>query len=231
MSKAPLLLLGGLAALAALGGGGAAVHVQRRRMRSKRKPVTNAAPDAHGIVRANPAVLAKQAGVSLDVYALARAIASEHPNSSELVKMAVAWVTQNNARRRGVSVASLLLAPNGLFARQNATVNGKHLGKYAATGNDPIAQEIAIAGKVLSGAVADPTGGAVQFDSPRAQRAALARKVKGYRKTPEQVAAERMKEGKVLVTLTGVDPDYLRFWRPRAGAAVAMRKTGKKGAV
>jgi spore germination cell wall hydrolase CwlJ-like protein len=207
----PLLLIGGAAVVAAvaLTGGPPALRqaMTGKGKRMGRVTVTKAPAGPDGLVAADPNALAKQAGTSLDVYALARMIASEHPSGTNAVKVAVACVVLNYARKRGVSVSALLLAPQGRFGRQN-------VGKYAATGNDPTAEEIEIARRVLSGGVLDPTGGAVQFDSPRAQRAALARGVKGYKKTPEDVARQRIAEGKVAVTVPGIDPDYLRFWKP-----------------
>lgn len=141
-----------------------------------------------------------------DVEAMARMIASENPNDSVLIQSAIAWAAKNEAERRGKTVADLLM-PNGIPSGQNTG------GRYASTRNPSTYATRQVAYDVLSGATPDPTGGAIQFDSPRAQRAALARNVSGYSKTPEQVAASRMSEGKELVTLPGVNPDYMRWWR------------------
>lgn len=203
-----------LLALAALflGGGGAAVVVAVK----KGKRVTNAPAGADGLVRVPPDELARQAGVSLDVYALARMLRSEHGSEGERVKIAVGWAAVNQARASGVSISRLLLrgtakgGSDGLFGAQN-------VGKYASTRNDPHTDDVEIARKVLSRAVADPTGGATQFDSPKAQRALVAKGLKGYTKGPEAVAAERMKKSD-LVVVAGIDPDHLRFWRPRGAA-------------
>lgn len=139
-----------------------------------------------------------------DLEALARMIASENPNDSTTVRTAIAWSAVNEANRRGKSVFDLL-APDGNFGPQS--------GRYASTRNAARSQDYEITTDVLTGAVNDPTGGAVQFDSPRGQRAALARNVSGYSKTPEQVAAQRISEGKVEVNLPGVDPEHMRWWR------------------
>ncbi len=141
-----------------------------------------------------------------DVEALGRMIASENPRDSELIQTAIAWTAVNEASRRGKTVADLLM-PDGIPSGQNTG------GRYASTRNPSTDATRSIAYDVLSGQSSDPTGGAIQFDSPRAQRAALARNVSGYSKSPEQVAASRISEGKELVTLSGVDPDYMRWWR------------------
>lgn len=141
-----------------------------------------------------------------DVEALARMIASENPRDSVLIQTAIAWTAVNEAKRRRKSVADLLM-PGGIPSGQNTG------GRYASTRNPSTPATTAVAYDVLSGRSSDPTGGAIQFDSPKAQRAALARNVSGYSKSPEQVAASRIAEGKELVTLPGVDPDYMRWWR------------------
>lgn len=216
MSRGLLLALLVLVLLATAGGGTAIVVHQRRK--GKLSPtVTNAPAGPDGIVRADPRQLASQANVPLPVYALARMIASEHPRDAELVQVAIAHITLNEARRRGTDVVALLLRSTRSEAQ--GKFGAQHAGKYAATGKDPTPEHIAVAHKVIAGLVPDPTKGAVQFDVPKAQRAALARGVPGYRKTPEDVAAARRREGKELVTLPGVPADNFRAWRPLKGIA------------
>lgn len=168
-----------------------------------------------GIVLEPASKLAALAGVNVSVYALARMLASEHDGDGVPVKTAIAWACVNAARKAKVDVFVLLtrstkMSP-GSFGAQNT-------GRYASTARDPRRIDCQIAADVLSWKVADPTGGATQFDSPRAQRALMARAAKGYTKSPEQVAEARRKGGSELVTIPGVDPDYLRFWRPKANA-------------
>jgi hypothetical protein len=193
----------------ALGGGGATVAVKTgkrgRRIGGKEAdtdPATRLCPTA-------PALLAAAAGASLAEYALARCIASEAGTLPAAGRAGVAWAVRNYAKRVGKGVAELLLGPEKLFGSQNA---GK--GRYAATSQAPYTADLELARGVLGGAVPDPTRGAIQWDSPAAQRALLARKAAGYRKTPEDVAATRRKEGKEVVYLAGVDAEKLRFWRP-----------------
>ena len=201
-------------ALLLFGGGGAAVVSAVKKAKGKR--VTNAPAGPDGIVRVPPDELARQAGVSLDVYALARMLRSEHGSEAERVKVAVGWAAVNQAKASGVSISRLLLrgtakgGSDGYFGAQN-------VGKYASTRTDPTTDDVAIAAKVLGRTVPDPTGGATQFDSPAAQRALVAKNLKGYSKGPEAVAAERLKRSD-LVTVPGIDPDHLRFWRPRGAA-------------
>lgn len=192
----------GLAAAAALAGGiGLAIWFANR----KAKAATAAAA-------ADPAAAALEAGVTRRVYALGRVIASEAGSRPELEQIAVAWVVVNEADRRygkkdGVpDVERLILAPDGAFGAQN-------VGKFVSSRLEGKDSHRALAKQILSGAMPDPTGGATQFDSPRAQRALVARGTSGYTKTPEQVADARRSEGKALVIVPGIDPDQLRFWR------------------
>jgi hypothetical protein len=144
-----------------------------------------------------------------DVFALGAMIASEEGGGTQRTKAAVAWTARNMAARRKKSLVDLL-APGGILASQSLG------GRYAATDDPPTLTDLAIAERVMNGTLPDETKGAVQFDSPNAQRALLARKHPRYKSTPEQVAADRTKEKKTLVTLPGISQDRLRFWRPES---------------
>lgn len=175
-----------------------------------RAPVGGAAAKAgpDGRVPGKPSDLAASAGAGLDIYALGRVIASEASILVEAAKVAVAWAVKNEAARRGVSISKLLLGSEDVFATQSY---GR--GRYASTAQPPSVDDLETARRVWLGTVADPTGGATKWDSPRAQRALLARNADGYSKTPEQVAAAREAEGFELVVLAGVDAEKIRFWR------------------
>lgn len=206
-------LLGGALAVAAVGLGHKVVKVVRSG-RAIGGPEAYAA--ASGIVPGNPATLASAAGGSLVSYSLARLMASEAGGQPEAVKVAVAWAAKNEAARRGITVADLLLGAEKKYARQ--TVKGR----YASTGQPPTAADVTLANRVAAGLVPDPTGGATNWDSPRVQDRLLASGTRGYRKTSAEVAAARRAEGFTLVTLPGVDPTVIRFWRrpARTGAAL-----------
>lgn len=141
-----------------------------------------------------------------DVDALSRMITSENGADKPIVRIAVAWAAKNEAARRGISVAQLVM-PTGVPGAQGTPGHG-----YASTSKPASAEDERIAYDVLSGKEPDPTDGAIQFDAPRTQRVLHARDPVKY-KTPEQVAENRIKEGKELVTIPGIDPDYMRWWR------------------
>lgn len=143
-----------------------------------------------------------------DVEALARMIASENPNDGELIQTAVAWVAKNEAKRLKRSVTQLLVPDGAAYGPQ-----GQGGRWYASTRNEATEATRAIARNVLSGATVDPTNGATNFDSPRSQRAGIRKGLPGYKSTPEEIAQRRMNAGQEMVTLPGVDPDYMRFWR------------------
>lgn len=156
--------------------------------------------------------------IPLNVWTLATVIASEAGSGPEIAKAAIAHAVMNAARRKGVSIFKLI-APDGKFGGQQ--------GRYAASSRPPTEADVRIAEAVYTGKIKDPTRGADQWDSPRTQRALVARGVSGYRNWPEQVAADRMKAGKVVVYLPGVDPEYLRLWRPASAlAGLADRLAG-----
>lgn len=141
-----------------------------------------------------------------DLEALSRMITSENGADKRIVRIAVAWAAKNEAARRGISVAQLVM-PTGVPGDQGSPGHG-----YASTARAASAEDEGIAYDVLSGKEADPTGGAIQFDAPRTQRVLHNRNPSKY-KTPEEVAANRIREGKELVTIPGIDPDYMRWWR------------------
>jgi hypothetical protein len=148
--------------------------------------------------------------IPLNVWTLATVIASEAGSGPELAKAAIAHAVMNAARLKGVSIFKLI-APDGKFGGQQ--------GRYAASSRPPTEADVKIAEAVYSGKIKDPTRGADQWDSPRAQRALVARGEPGYTSLPDKVAASRVKAGKVAVYLPGVDREYLRLWRPASAVA------------
>jgi hypothetical protein len=167
---------------------------------------------ATGIAPCDPDDLAAAAGLDLDTYALARAIASEEGNSSPGVQALVAHAMVNHARLAGKSISAVLLyAKNpdhrGFFGTQKdletTLDNGKHPSdRYASTASDPYEGHAAVAAGVLSDAIPDLTGGADQFDRTDSDD------------NPEKVAANRIAGGSELVTgLDDLGLGDLRFWR------------------
>lgn len=169
----------------------------------------------------SPAELALQAStklgrsniIGLTPYTLATVMASEAGSGSPAAKAAIAWAVKNAARAKGVNVFRLV-APDGKF--------GGQLGRYCASGLPPSEIDLKIAEGVESGKIPDTTRGAVQWDSPNAQDAMMKRGVAGYTKNAATVAAARIKDGKEVVHVPGVDPGYLRLWRPKSGMAGAF---------
>jgi hypothetical protein len=171
--------------------------------------VTHAPADSEGYVDADPAALAEEAGVSLNMYAAARMIASEEAHSDRATKIAICWCLFNEATQRGKDIAAVLLyAKNpvnrGHFGSQKDldpdSDNFKGSDRYASTRTDPFEEEIIIAEAVGNGSIPDPTNGCQQYDRPAGE------------KDPAKVAAKRIKSGAELVDVPGTDPG-LRFWR------------------
>jgi hypothetical protein len=176
------------------------------------KRLTHAPYDkADGVVHRDPQELADEAADGdLDVYALARMVSSEEGRSSNQIKVAVCWAVKNHAARSGRSIASILLRANnaahsGYFGTQkDIDPNSAGFGnsdRYASTANDPYTGDYEIAISVIRDTIPDPTGGADQFDRPKAE------------KDPVRVAQNRVNAGSVPAPVAGIDPDELRFWR------------------
>jgi hypothetical protein len=147
--------------------------------------------------------------VSSDAVALATMIASEQGSDPPFVKVAVANAALNYARyKKFTDVEDAITHGSG-----PERSFGGQLGRYASTNEPPTIEDVRIAEGVISGVLRDTTGGAIQFDSPRAQLALLEKHAEGYVDTPEKVATKRGKLEEFH--LPGVDPMHLRFWRPR----------------
>lgn len=163
-----------------------------------------------GTVPGTPDSLAAVAGVDVDVYSLARALASEEGNSSTATQVAVAWAISNHAGLSGKSITELvtqakLAAHRGRYGTQrNIEVgtdgyNGSD--RYCSTAQDPYAGHLEVARGVLDGTFPDITNGADQFDRPSGES------------NPDVVAANREASGSELAAVEGVDDGDIRFWR------------------
>jgi Cell Wall Hydrolase len=144
--------------------------------------------------------LANRAGKTVAVYALARVGSSEAGGQPRIAKAAVMWVVMNEANRRGVSVLAVILGSAGGFGAQGS--GGRN---FVSSAKDPQVIDFGVAEGVADGSIEDPTGGALNFDSPR-----------GYADPAraDTFAENRQAEGKELVTLEGVKETTFRFWRP-----------------
>jgi hypothetical protein len=147
--------------------------------------------------------------IPMAVIAMATMIASE-ASRKDSAKIGVAWAAMNYMIRTKKGLVPILM-PDGRFASQNVKGHG-----YASTAQPPSKRDIQLAEQIIAKKIPDPTHGSIQFDSPKAQRQLVARGAAGYKNSPEAVAAQRRKEGKVEVHLADISPDDLRFWRPVA---------------
>lgn len=200
----PWVLLGLAAVAVAFLGGGVAVGSGEK-------------ADAAGVVQGDPYLIAQSHGVSLDVEALARLAVSE-AGSGAAAQVAVMWATRNMARKRNESVAALLLRGRtkaGVASSSDGKFGAGNTGKYASTRQPSTAASRSRAAEVLSGKIPDPTGGAIQYDAPKAQAALVSAGVAGYGKSADEVAAERSKTA-VAITVPGVSG--IRFWVPKGVA-------------
>ena len=201
----------GVAAAIVVAAGGVAWLVLRSSSEDE-GDLNDVSADDEPTVPTEPAIAAADAGVSLPVYCLARATASEEGGEPRLYQQAVACAILNLARadfpelRDDDAVVRCVLGTAGTFGRQGTG------GRKISSSRVPAPVQLGIAADVLAGRVGDPTGGATQFDSPRAQRALLG-KDPLTKRTPEEIADQRLAAGYDLVVVPGIDPEALRFWR------------------
>lgn len=196
---------GGLAAIAMLGIGVVAAVVNM--------VLLHTAKDTDGnVVPADVQGLADAAGVSPDVYALARVSASEAGGQKQIAKQGVCWVVINHANAVNTTPLLTILGSAPTFGHQGT--GGR---SFVASGKDPGAVDLQVADDVFSGNVADPTGGALNFDSPGAYKDKLdndGNVIATAQERADAFAAARQGENKVLVLLDGVSESTFRFWRP-----------------
>jgi hypothetical protein len=163
-----------------------------------------------GVVPGSPDSLASDAGIDVEVYSLARVIASEEGLSSAATQAAVGWSVRNEADRRGASITALLThaklaSHSGSYGTQRnievGTVGYNGSDRYASTANDPYAGHVQVASGIFDGSIPDFTGGANQFDRPAGETDPLA------------VAVNRINSGSTEVDLSGTGVDEgIRFW-------------------
>jgi hypothetical protein len=164
-----------------------------------------------GVDTTPPEKLAKEAGVDVDTYSLARAAYNEE--GSKLGRTAVMFAIKNMAKKQGISPTRLVtraigkdkkpLKHDGFYAKQNAG------GKYCASFKKPDKATIDLAKQVQAGTVINPVGAAVQWDNPVAQDKMFNSGVPGYTKDSKKIAADRIAAGRRLVTVNGLTT---RFW-------------------
>ena len=117
------------------------------------------------VITTQPSWLASEAGVSVDVYSLARMVASEDYSATPETHLCLAETAYNKAKLRGQSVTRLLTyssksAHNTLYGEQAA-------GRWASTRVDPNGKHIAAAEAALSGT--SLANGATDFFDPATQ--------------------------------------------------------------
>ena len=163
-------------------------------------------PNRQGIVEADPAGLARAAGVDLDLYALASAMQSEEKNDrGRLAVGRTIWNAVGQDRTRLVKK----LLPHGHLASQES-------GQYAATHRPPTPRTLGLAKAIIEGRVGDMVHGAIQWDAPATQdrlhRLYLndPKRYPHYKHDSTDIARKRIAEGKAEISVPGV-PDT-RFW-------------------
>lgn len=101
--------------------------------------------------------------ISMDAYALARMIRAEGGSGPVPEKQARAWVAVNDSRAHGWSMLYTIAGPDYLFGQQRGWRYAS--GRDERTGGtvDPFENDLNVAEAVLSGELADNTGGATKF--------------------------------------------------------------------
>lgn len=177
-----------------------------------KKLITKSKRDAEGFVLDKPADLAKQAGLDIETYTLARFLGSEYSSGNFTEKAGIAWAIRNRARQRGWTL--LRLATETTKYGNRGLYGSQEHGRFASTSRDPTGRDAYVAAQVLAGAVPDPTGGSDKFFDPQAQTALHKTKPELYRSVADLIA-KWQGEGSEIVRVSGTDSSKLVFFRPR----------------
>lgn len=169
------------------------------------------------LVQADPAELAAGFNMDPNAYALARVLASEAGDLPWIAQIGVGWTVVNHARKSGHSVLAVVTAAtlkssdgavgDGFFGRQGSPTGGY---RYVASSQDTNDDLRSTAESILGGDIADPTGGALNFDSPQSYGAQAGTDAGGA----GAFASDRESEGKKLLVLPGTNENRIRFWVP-----------------
>lgn len=168
------------------------------------RKVTRTKLNEDDYVAVKPKELAGSAFLHVDVYSLARCIASEHPLGNLWEKSVIGAAILNEAEFRGVTVTKLLIRRS--YKGRLLTGNGfygKQAGRHASTALDPRELDVSVATNILNGFFPDPTGGARRFLHANQDQYTRA-KVKGYNKTFAEVVEKWGKEGWVPLKVPNV---------------------------
>jgi spore germination cell wall hydrolase CwlJ-like protein len=159
------------------------------------------------LMRKKPGPTDPRSTTPQEVEALARVMQSEAGGEPKAIQVAVGYATINLSNARNVSIWELARGTADEWGGQGSG------GRRVSSRVPATAKMTELARAVLSGDEPDPTGGAIQFDSPRAQRALMVKMPELYKTSPEQVAANRRSTGLELVLLPGIPEERFRMWR------------------
>ena len=163
-------------------------------------------------VDADPASLAREAGVPLDVYALASCMQSEEGSTEG--RLAVGCAARNYFRHARQSPAAVLLRRADKHTGKRLPGDG-HFGRqksrYASTSYPPTATTLILAANLLAdpSPFEDATHGAVQWDAPEAQDR-LHAKDPANNKPSTEIAEIRRRAGAHMIKVENVPST--RFW-------------------
>lgn len=182
-----------------------------------------------GIVRTPPAELAARAGLPVDVYTLARVLASEGYGGAAIGRaagaVAIGQATWNGAKASKITLTQKLT--RSVYPK-TAGFYGNQKGKYASTAQDPFAWHGQVARAVLGGDVRSllPNGSQNYVDPAvwgnRAKKAAAndddaeaARQDAAYASVMKNWHKDRAWVGNIAT----IDPYHLLFFYPEKNAS------------
>jgi hypothetical protein len=157
-----------------------------------------------------PQALAEQAGLAIDVYSLARMVASEgYSTITPTGMLALAEAARNEAQRRGISVTQLLTTvtkdgphASGFYGRQEP-------GTWASTYQDPTPASIAAAKQALEQS-SNVAQGATDFFDPYDQRLLHKKNPQKWTLTDQDYIAKQIRAGLDWIgEVKGINSDRL----------------------
>jgi hypothetical protein len=168
-------------------------------------------PVEAGVVQGDPATLAREAGVSLDEYALARMVASEEGNGPAPYLLAVAECAVNRAAHIGKSVSAMLLIGRSSSGKFGQTATGK----WASTARPATKRSLAAAKAALGGS--SFARGSRDFVDPAGLVPGRQEGIGTVRQTAKEYIAARAKEGLVWIgDIDGIDPAKLMLFADKS---------------
>lgn len=170
-----------------------------------------------------PEDLAEESGSPLEVYSLARLLASEgYGGSADGVTAAMVAMGQavvNQARRKTGGDVTRLLTNSTIEAAKGKY--GRQCSRYAATSQDPYDWHALVAQEVIYGDLPDLARGATKFLDPHVQQAGT--QAGARLRSLEEVLTRWSPDSAWVGEIPPIETEHLAFFRPASDGTDSMQ--------